>query len=66
MVESWRLNKHLIYDAIPKEKQLHLFIIFTDNKMPVYEIVMEGIIKSIEKLLPLLKNLHSDITDQGL
>jgi len=50
MVEAWRLNKHTLYSDIPAEKQLHLFIIFTDVKIPEYEIVKEGVLKGIEKL----------------
>jgi ribonuclease P protein component len=50
VVESWRLNKHLLYPAIPDDKQLHLFFIFTDIKMPEYETVRAAVVKGIGKL----------------
>ena len=55
MVESWRLNKHLLYDLVPASQQMHLFLIFTDVKMPEYETVCAAVIKGIDKLAILLK-----------
>jgi ribonuclease P protein component len=51
MVEAWRLNKHSLYEAIPATQQMHLFVIFTDAKMPDYEPVKEAMIKGIGKLI---------------
>jgi ribonuclease P protein component len=54
MVEAWRLNKHLVYPIVPPGKQLHLFFIFTDIAMPEYEVVQNGVLKCIDKLLAVL------------
>jgi len=50
MVESWRLNKHLIYPSLPPNRQMHLFIIFTGKEMPDYQTVLAAVIKGIGKL----------------
>ena len=51
MAEAWRLNKYQLYPAIPAGQQLHLFIIFTDTRMPDYQPVLSAVIKGIDKLL---------------
>ena len=48
--EAWRLNKNSLYQAIPPEVQLHVFLIFTDVKMPAYESISEAVIKGIGRL----------------
>jgi len=48
--EAWRLNKHELYAVIPKDKQVHIFFIFTDKEMPEYQTVLASVIKGIEKL----------------
>jgi ribonuclease P protein component len=50
LVEAWRLNKHAVYAAVPEDRQLHLFFVFTDTKMPDCETVSAAVIKGIEKL----------------
>ena len=50
MAEAWRLNKHQLYTAIPQDKQLHLFFIFTGTAMPEYETVKDAVVKGIGKL----------------
>jgi ribonuclease P protein component len=50
LVEVWRLNKQALYAAIPEDRQLHLFFVFTDVKMPDYETVSASVVKGIEKL----------------
>ncbi|MBS1772777.1 MAG: ribonuclease P protein component [Bacteroidetes bacterium] len=50
MREAWRLNKHSLYNIIPADKQLHIFIICTDNTEPTYESVTATIIKGVEQL----------------
>ncbi len=55
MVEAWRLNKHGLYETIPPDKQIHLFFIFTDIKMPEYKLVKDALIKGIEKLVGVVK-----------
>jgi ribonuclease P protein component len=48
--ESWRLHKHLLYAHVPPHLQLHLFIMYTDNKMPDYTLVEPLVVKGITKL----------------
>ena len=50
MVEAWRLNKHMVYGDIPGELQLHMFFIFTDDKLPEYDTVARSMLLCIEKL----------------
>jgi hypothetical protein len=50
MVEAWRLQKHLIYPLIPSGRQLHLFLIFTDKKMPELDSIQAAVSKAIEQL----------------
>lgn len=49
--EAWRLNKHTLYAAVPEEGQLHIFLIFTDNKLPDIETITAVIKTGIEKLI---------------
>jgi hypothetical protein len=51
MVEAWRTNKHLLHAAMPAGMQLHLFLIFTDNKMPLFPLVHDSIVKGINQLI---------------
>lgn len=55
MVEAWRLNKHTLYEAIPADKQIHLFLVYTDNAMPEYTTVNEAVVKGIKKLTDTVK-----------
>ena len=50
LAEAWRLNKHLLYANVAAEKQQHLFLIFTDVKMPEYETVSTAVTKGINNL----------------
>jgi hypothetical protein len=54
MAEAWRLNKHTLYSVIPPDKQLHLFLIFTDTTLPEYETVHSAVVKGIAKLQSLV------------
>ena len=49
--EAWRLNKHSLYEAIPAGKQLHVFLICTDDKIPGYDIVLQAVVTSIGRLI---------------
>jgi ribonuclease P protein component len=51
MAEAWRLNKQLLYTAIPPDQQLHLFFTFIDTTLPDYETVRKAVLKGIEKLV---------------
>lgn len=50
MVEAWRLHKHQLYSAVPADKQLHVFLIFTSAELPEYETVQAAVVKGIGKL----------------
>jgi ribonuclease P protein component len=54
MAEAWRLNKQNIYPAIPADKQLHLFIIYTDNVLPAQQLITEAIVKGMEQFSKIL------------
>jgi ribonuclease P protein component len=47
--EAWRLNKHPLYEAMPAELQLHVFIIFTDTGLPEFATVQEMVQKGIAR-----------------
>ena len=51
--EAWRLQKQPLYEAIPHGKQLQLFLIFADGKLPEYELVRQAVKDSIDKLIKL-------------
>ena len=53
MREAWRLHKHLLYEALPMEKQLHVFLIFTNKDAPDYETVKGSVVKGMQKLIEL-------------
>ena len=55
MVEAWRLNKHTLYDMIPANKQMHLFLIFSDSALPQYEPIKEAMIKGVAKLITVVQ-----------
>jgi len=57
MREAYRLNKHELYEAIPADKQLHVFFIFTDTTLPNQQLVTETIIKAIQQLIQLQKTI---------
>lgn len=48
--EAWRLNKQTLYTSIPEDKQLHLFIIYTDLALPEYEKAKNAVETAIERL----------------
>ncbi len=54
MAEAWRLHKYILGPVIPEGQQLHLFIIFTDIKMPDNPTVLNAVVKGIDKLLTTL------------
>lgn len=55
MVEAWRLNKQVLYEAIPSDKQVHLFFIFTGKEMPDYDKVLKPAVKGINLLAATLQ-----------
>jgi len=50
MSEAWRLSKQGLYPCVPEDRQLHLFLIFTDAAMPDHLKVKEAITNGIERL----------------
>jgi ribonuclease P protein component len=59
MVEAWRLNKHSLYTAIPADKQLHIFLIFTQTELPDYATVEGAVVKAIGKLTDVASGIGS-------
>lgn len=55
MRESWRLQKHLLYEAVPPCRQLHVFLIFTGRELPDFTEVSSAAQKGIERLKRLLQ-----------
>jgi hypothetical protein len=55
MVEVWRHHKHTLHAAIPPGQQLHLFLIFTDTKLPDLALVQKAIIAGVDKLAAILQ-----------
>jgi ribonuclease P protein component len=48
--EAWRLNKHALYEAIPPGRQLHVFLICIDEKIPSYAAVAAAVVGTTERL----------------
>jgi ribonuclease P protein component len=55
MVEAWRLQKNGLYEQIPADRQLHIFLLYTDIVLPTQELVTTCIGKAIERLVENLK-----------
>ncbi len=55
MVEVWRHHKHTLHAAIPPGQQLHLFLIFTDTKLPDLALVQKAIVAGVDKLAAILQ-----------
>lgn len=50
MRETWRTQKHALYQSILPDQQLHLFIIYTDVTLPEYEALKATMAQGIERL----------------
>lgn len=48
--ESWRVQKHLLAPALPANKQIHIFFIFTGKEMPVHADIYKSVQKAITTL----------------
>lgn len=48
--EAWRLHKQSLYEAIPADKQLHLFFLFIGPELPDFTLVNASMQKAIAKL----------------
>jgi ribonuclease P protein component len=51
MREAWRLQKHILYAALPEKLQLHLFFIFTDTRKAKYATIHACVETSINRLI---------------
>ena len=50
MREAWRINKDVLYQAVPEGVQLHVFFIFTGAEIPDYIDVNKVVSTAINKL----------------
>ena len=66
MREAWRLNKHELYAAVPADRQLHLFCIFTDNAMPSYESVTAAMQQGIARIAVSLAGRAGEADNRSL
>lgn len=55
MVEAWRLGKHELYQFIPEDKQLHLFIIHTSAEETDFHTLQATMQQAIARLQKDLK-----------
>jgi len=51
MREAWRTSKYTLYEAVPADSQLHVFLIFTNTDMPDLATIQAAIGKAIVKLV---------------
>lgn len=63
MKETFRLNKHLFIELIPKEKQLVVAFIFVDNQIHSYDSILKGTIKALERYWLKQQNNHKTAED---
>lgn len=49
--EAWRLQKHSVYCAIPADRQLHIFFLFTGSELPEYLAINAAMQKAVARLL---------------
>lgn len=49
MREVWRLNKQM-FNNLPVDKQLHVFLIYQTNELPVYATIESAVIACMNKL----------------
>ena len=55
MREAWRLQKNILADKIiAADKNYAVFIIYTGNELPVYELIFEKITAVIKRLLKII------------
>jgi len=48
--EAFRLNKHLLYEHIPKDHKLLMAFIYIDENIQLYDVIKKGIIRGFEKI----------------
>jgi len=47
MREAWRLHKHQLYIAIPPDKQIHIFMLYTSTDLADYKTIEESVQRAI-------------------
>ena len=50
MVEAWRINKQVVYNAVPEGQQLHLFILYTASEIADYNKLTQAMQKGIAQM----------------
>lgn len=55
MVESWRLNKHILIESMPGGCTIHIFLIFLNPELPEYAPVETAVTTGIKKLCEIVK-----------
>ena len=63
IVESWRLNKQMLYPDVPESKQLHVFYVFTDKVMPEYTAVHAAMLGCISRLKTMVTAANTEVTE---
>ena len=57
MRESYRLNKHLVYEQV-KDKQLAVFFVYVGKEMPDYHSIEEAVKKAFKRILQSLNSTN--------
>jgi ribonuclease P protein component len=55
--EGWRLHKAELYERIPANQQLHVFVIFTGEDQVDFSVIENAIVKGIDKLIKQLTKI---------
>jgi len=50
MREAWRLQKEKLYAITPPQKQLHIFLLYTQKELPEYTAIYAAVTKAITKI----------------
>lgn len=53
VTEAWRLNKHILYNAIPAGQQLHVFMVYVSAEEPDFSNLQAVVQQGIQKLMTL-------------
>jgi len=54
--EAWRLHKHQLYAAVPADKQVHIFLLYTSADIPEYKTIEEAVQKAVTHLTGLVES----------
>ena len=50
MREAWRLQQSQLWQAIPEDRQLHIFLLCTASELPDFSAVRDAVAKAIAKM----------------